>query len=386
MTRTITRALALSFSLVACSDSDPVLGPGRPVVRVEVNAPEQEVWLGRAVAMTATAFDEIGPVSRSISWSSSDTTIATVDSSGTVITRSTGTVRIRATADGVTGERALTVYTWDLMFFSLGGTTFAETMVLPPNSGGFPERLFPIGRNAGDAVPSPDALRIAYAVRDAEGYTDLWIANRDGSGARLLAHTDGNDEWPSWSPDGTRIAFQSDVAGHSDIYVVNVDGTGMTRLSNDPLPATVQDLHPAWSPDGARIAYSTNLHGYYAIYTMRPDGSDVRRISVGTASDLEPAWSPSGARLAVRRVTQDNEWDIWTMNNDGSGATRLPLPGWQRAPSWRGDGSSIAFSSRVGAASEPWQVWTMAFTGADAVQQTPHSFTGGHRPVWLRRR
>lgn len=388
MKKSVRAALMALVALSAACDDDG-LGTGpeeRPVVRVEVNAPVQELALGQAATFTATAFDEIGAVTRRLTWSSSDTMIAQVDSAGVVSTRSVGTVRIRATAEGVTGERTLTVYTWDLMFFSLGGGVFAETLVLPPNTGGFPERIFPIGRFAMDAVPSPDGLRIAYAVRDAEGYMDLWIANRDGSAARLLARTEGNDEWPTWSPDGTRIAFESDVTGLGDIWVVNTDGTGLRRLTTDPLPAVVADIDPAWSPDGSRIAFSSTRDGQYAIFTMRPDGTDLRRISPqGSHSDLEPAWSPAGARLAVRRVTADNEWDIWVMNNDGSGAVRHAQPGWQRAPSWRADGNLITYSSQL-RASEPWQIWTMSFAGTDAVQQTPDSFTGGHRPVWLRRR
>lgn len=388
MNRSLRAVLTALVVLSAACDDDPLGNgpPERPVVRVEVSAPLEEVWLGRVVTFSATAYDAVGAVNRRLTWSSSDTTVAQVDSAGVVTTRGIGTVRIRASADGVNGERTLTVYTWDLMFFSLGGGTFAETLVLPPNSGGFPERIFPVGRNAADAVPSPDGMRIAYAVRDAEGYTDLWIANRDGSAARLLARTEGNDEWPTWSPDGTRIAFESDVTGLGDIWVVNTDGSGLQRLTMDPLPAVVQDADPAWSPDGSRIAFSSNREGYYAIWTMRPDGTDLRRISPQDGySDLEPAWSPTGARIALLRVGADNEWDIWVMNNDGSGAVRHAQPGRQRAPSWRADGNLLTYSSQS-RSGEPWQVWTMSFAGTDVVQQTPDSFTGGHRPVWLRRR
>jgi Tol biopolymer transport system component len=201
----------------------------------------------------------------------------------------------------------------------------------------------------------------------------------------LTTSTEANDMWPAWSPDGTRIAFQSDRSGGlSDIYVINVDGSGLLRLTYDPVPAITNEVHPAWSPDGTRIAFTSNLNGHYDIYTVRPDGSDLRRITSTTDSDLEPSWSPDGTRLVVRRVTTDNEWDIWILAADGTVAVRVSLPGFQQAPAWRGDGVVITFTSRS-ALGQPWQIWTMNADGSNPRRQTPDNFTGGYRPMWLKR-
>jgi hypothetical protein len=384
----VQRALAVALAvlvLIACGE-DSSTGPEQGgVVQVQVTPATAELAFGQTMQLQATAYTEFGPVQRPVLWSSSDTAVVRVDAQGRVQTGSRlGSATIRAKVETVTGEAALTVFRWDLMFFSYSGS-FAEALVLPLGGGGFPERIFPIGRFAMDAAPSPDGARIAYAVRSTEGYTSLWVANRDGSSPRYLTgEPEANDMWPAWSPDGTRIAFQSDRAGLNDIYVINVDGTGLRRLTFDPLPGVTTEVHPAWSPDGSRIAFTSNGAGHYDLYTVRPDGTDMRRITSSVDSDLEPSWSPDGSRLVMRRVTPDNEWDIWLIDADGSDAMRVALPGYQQAPAWRGDGALISFTSRP-ALGQPWQIWTMNADGTNARQQTPDNFTGGYRPMWLRR-
>ncbi|MBA3733797.1 MAG: PD40 domain-containing protein [Actinobacteria bacterium] len=75
-----------------------------------------------------------------------------------------------------------------------------------------------------------------------------------------------------WSPDGSKLAFQSDRDGQSEIYVMNPDGTGQPRLTNDP----GNDTSPAWSADGSTILFTTDRDGVGAdrkIFVMNPDGT-----------------------------------------------------------------------------------------------------------------
>ena len=73
-----------------------------------------------------------------------------------------------------------------------------------------------------------------------------------------------------------------------EIYVVNVDGSGLTRLTNN----TAQDDYATWSPDGRRIAFDSNRDGEWEIYVMNADGTVLRRLTDNAADDHTPAWRP----------------------------------------------------------------------------------------------
>jgi TolB protein len=145
---------------------------------------------------------------------------------------------------------------------------------------------------------------------------------------------------PSWSPDGSKIAFTWRFEG-SGIYVVDIDGSNETRLS----PEGVDDGSPAWSPDGSKIAFVSRRDGNWEIYVMNTDGSDPVRLTETTAaSEGYPAWSPDGNQIAFTSY-RDGRRDIYIMNADGSNVIRLTKNSIVKSnPSWSPDGTKIAFS------------------------------------------
>ncbi len=93
---------------------------------------------------------------------------------------------------------------------------------------------------------------------------------------------------PVWSPDGTRIAFQSNRDGNAEIYVMNRDGSGIRRVTNHPL----SDTTPTWSPSGNQIAFTSDRSGSPQIYVVDVDGLNLRLLTRESYCD-RATWSPA---------------------------------------------------------------------------------------------
>jgi Tol biopolymer transport system component len=126
------------------------------------------------------------------------------------------------------------------------------------------------------------------------------------------------DVAPTWSPDGSRIAFQSLRGGNEDIYVMDADGSNLIRLTT----SVAADMHPAWSPDGTRIAFVSSRGADYDIYVMNADGSGQTALTNGDGMDEQPSWSSDGQRIAFTS-DRNNDVGLYVMNADGSGVQRL---------------------------------------------------------------
>jgi len=192
--------------------------------------------------------------------------------------------------------------------------------------------------NAEGPAFSRDGSQIAFSM--VAGTFQLWLMNADGSNQHRLTNSARNDYNPSWSPDGSKIAF----AGDNQIYVINSDGTNEVLLSDGTTP----DDFPDWSPDGSKIVFTKNVSsGNAQIYVMNADGSNPVNLSNTFFADRNPSWSPDGVKIAYHSFAPGH-YEVFTMNADGSNQTRITNTSFSvdnTGPSWSPDGSKIAFSS-----------------------------------------
>lgn len=216
----------------------------------------------------------------------------------------------------------------------------------------------------------------------------------------VLSGTHGHrNDMPVWSPDGNRIAFDSDRGGNTDIYIMNSDGSSVRQLTRDPFAAlyfikSPEDSSAAWSPDGNRIAFDSGrdnqMMNYvnHDIYVMDVHGSNVQRLTDDGADEAGPRWSPDGKFIAyvkeeyisAQGFNEAPAWDIYIMNADGSQQSQLTNhPANDLEPAWSPDGGKIVFiSDRNGNHTD---LYVMNADGSDVTQLTDHS-SNEFGPAW----
>jgi Tol biopolymer transport system component len=142
----------------------------------------------------------------------------------------------------------------------------------------------------------------------------IWRVRPDGTGsATQLTTGQADDRAAAYSPDGTRLVFDSLRDGNTEIYVMNADGSNPHRLTDDP----GEDWGAAWSPDGTQIAFNSNRTGNMQVYVVNGDGTGLTRLTHDNADDREAIWSPDGSRIAFESIN-GSEHQIWSMAADGS--------------------------------------------------------------------
>lgn len=141
---------------------------------------------------------------------------------------------------------------------------------------------------------------------------------RDGKLKRRLTRDGTLNEYPTFSPDGSRVAFQAHRAGDFEIYVIGSNGRERNLTDH-----RADDQWAAWSPDGKWIAFMSERDGADDVFVMRPDGSGVRNLTrTPSLYESHSAWAPDG-RLTFSRHGDSAPISLWAIEPDGTGAQRL---------------------------------------------------------------
>jgi Tol biopolymer transport system component len=246
------------------------------------------------------------------------------------------------------------------------GSQFSDDVYVSPLDVESPIRL--TFRRADDGQPawSPDGRRLAFKTAQF-GSNQLAVINADGTGETLLTRTFRFSEGqPAWSPDATKLLYrrtpENPLVQNADIWVLDVDASAKdpTQPVTQPvLLRTGDERYPSYSPEGTQIAFRGDLDlaepsGDEELYVMNADGTNVRQLTSNADFDSAPSWSPDGRRIVFERATagtfmpgvEAHEKDIYVMRADGSHVRRLTdSPGLDEGPEFSPDGTKIAFSS-----------------------------------------
>jgi Tol biopolymer transport system component len=237
---------------------------------------------------------------------------------------------------------------------------------------------------------SPDGSTVAFTT-DLGGNVHIFAVNADGSGGLVqVTRGSGFEFSPSWSPDGTKLVVDAEESfgGPGGIAIVDVATGGMAPITRNPCGAF--DRRPRLSPDGTQVLFvrgRCETPGSAAIFVVDVDDPHPQRITAWGLGASEPDWSPDGSLIAFNtfdeRITHA---EIYVIAPDGTRLRRLtsePGAAGVFRPSWSSDGSRLVFTlfTRVDGMFN-FDLYSMAADGTDVTQITDTSALSENQADW----
>jgi Tol biopolymer transport system component/DNA-binding winged helix-turn-helix (wHTH) protein len=219
----------------------------------------------------------------------------------------------------------------EIIFISARSGTSAFGLWRVSAAGGTPLRIEAAGQNVGSFAVSRDGQRLAW-TQTIGGDDNIWrIELGDGStpssqasqSPRSLISSTRTEAGPQISPDGNRIAFQSDRSGSYEIWVADSDGRNPQRLTffNRSLTGSAH-----WSPNGKQIVFDSRAEGRGDIYIISAEGGNPRRLTTDPNEDAAPSWSRDGKSIYFCS-TRSGSHRIWKMPAAGGQAVMITKQG-----------------------------------------------------------
>ena len=221
------------------------------------------------------------------------------------------------------------------------------------------------GASSAWGTPPGDNGRISFMRTDDAGHWQIWTSNPDLTTQHKITDGDYDNGWATWSPDGTRLAFDSAMltpeanGDLKEIFTMAPDGSDVQQVTDLGFYAG----QPTWSRDGQWIAFTTDGGNYPAtqgIYVIHPDGTGLRQVIALPAGPRSvwldaPRFSPDGSRLAYtffeggKPTPAPWSWkgetsSLWTVGLDGSNPHQVVAPGQKVGDAdWSPDGRYLVF-------------------------------------------
>lgn len=188
------------------------------------------------------------------------------------------------------------------------------------------------------------ATKITYVMKRGQTRFELQVSDSDGFGPQSVLTSNEPIISPSWSPDGTRIAYVSFERRKPVVYVQSL----VTGARNAVANFSGSNSAPAWSPDGRRLAVTLTKDGSSQIYSIPADGGSATRLTNSPGIDTEPNFSPDGQWI-IFTSDRGGGPQIYRMPSTGGQAQRLTFEGsYNISPRHSPDGKNFTFIQRQG--------------------------------------
>lgn len=240
--------------------------------------------------------------------------------------------------------------------------------------GGEPKRLTFSGEGISSLAWTPDGREIVYSSRYG-GRTRLLRVSVEGGTPQWIAASGQDALYPTFSRVGNRLAWSRSM-DNTDIFRLSLQEPDAAKRLTNLISSTANEISPRYSPDGKRIAFESNRSGSSEIWVCNSDGENpIRVTSFRGPLAGSPSWSPDGKFLAIDCRPEGNA-DIYVISSEGGTPRRLTSdPAEDIVPSWSQDGRWIYFSSHRNGR---LQIWKVPAEGGEAIQMTQQ---GGFDPV-----